>query len=195
MLFEEFTQSVYDLADKLPQWSSGDYERKYHSAISSLFEELGELAGVCSKMRSRSKEYYIPTKDQSNFEIAREKFLDETCDALWVLVCSCYVLGCKGVVSTIPGRIEKNASNYNKLETKPKLEDLLYNVIYSVTYLTICDTDNIGDLETAFEDVIYDFASFVVALNEEYDISFTDIMVHNMNKLGKRYDKNGNRVD
>ena len=43
-----FEQSVIDLANKLPQWSSEDMDRRKQSSVSSMFEEMGELCGLVS---------------------------------------------------------------------------------------------------------------------------------------------------
>ena len=43
-MFEIYSKSVYELADKLPQWSSKDYHRRFNNAVASLLEEAGEFS-------------------------------------------------------------------------------------------------------------------------------------------------------
>ena len=91
--FNEYKKSVYELADKLPQWNSDDYGRRFESAISSLFEEAGEISGLVSKKRIRKDYWKADTKQLKDFDSIRDSFLSESSDFLWVLVCSCYSLG------------------------------------------------------------------------------------------------------
>ena len=44
-------------------------------------------------------------------------------------------------------------------------------------------------------DLVKTFSCFLYELYQEYDISLTDLIMYNMDKLGKRYDENGQRTD
>ena len=55
--FNIFEDSVFNLAQELPQWNSDDKERILVSSISSLHEEAGEISGLISKFRIRKEKY------------------------------------------------------------------------------------------------------------------------------------------
>lgn len=185
-LWNQYKNSVIDLASKLPQWNSFDLHRKYYSAISSLFEEAGELAGICSKMRSRSKEYGVSTKEQTNFNDARQKFIDETSDFLWVLTCTSWCLNTDvDVFCVINESINNFVQDFDDT-TDCDFELFLYDLFSSIVEFT---------LDNKFKSIVYEFGYFLEALNREYNITFEDLIQHNMDKLNNRYDKDGKRVD
>lgn len=183
-LFLEYQQSVIDLANKLPQWNSKDYNRRLNSAIASLFEEAGEISGLISKTRIRKDYWKKDVKTLSDYEDIRQKFIDETSDFLWVLVCSCYSLGWKGDIYNI---LIKEPNNILGMT----FESSLYNIFDDIFSLNVC----CGDIKPFIYDIIFDFNIFLSKLNEEYEIKLEDLITFNMNKLNNRYDKDGKRVD
>lgn len=197
-MFEIYSKSVYELADKLPQWSSKDYYRRFNNAVASLLEEAGEISGLISKYRLRSKgdiDFYntkfrdLPIDIQQTI---KQKFIDEVSDELWVLTCTCYALGYKDSID-IP-RIFKEAEEvYDYFDME--LEQALFDVVSTI--VTMNQNNLFEDCNIVFSlcEIVKYFGIFLAALNREYGISFDDLMKYNMNKLGLRYDENGKRVD
>ena len=198
--FKNFEESVIELANKLPQWNSENYNRRTQSAVSSLFEEAGEISGLISKYRTRKDYYSTPPKEltKGDFNKIREKFLDESGDLLWVLVCSVYCL-LKGTSKHIDiEQILNSESIYNL-----SFEDALFDVIRDINLLrqTIMFLDNVENDDDAdrvfcaFLDLLCSFRTFLYFLGDEYNITLENICEHNMEKLGVRYDKEGKRTD
>ena len=190
-LFEEFKQSVYELANKLPQWSSEDYSRRFHSAMSSLFEEAGEISGLISKRRIRKNYWKAVPNTLEDFEIIRQEFISEASDFLWVLTCSCYVLG--HIDIDLIKQFSDAEIEYNNYELD--FEQTLYDVFSS---LVLTENANLFEdrcIRSCLEDVAYSFGLFLASLFKEYNISFDELLTYNMNKLEHRYDKDGKRVD
>lgn len=201
-MFKDYQKGVHDLASKLPQWNSSDLERRYYSAMSSLFEEAGELAGICSKMRSRSKQYGMEPRKQDNFNDAKQKFIDEASDFLWVLVCSCYSIHSEPIDIDFLKYIKGAKSDINSLDLN--LEQSLYYVLSSINamnsaYLFYEEKETkmiaVDLLKYCLSDIIYSFGLFLAVLNSEYDINLTVLMQHNQAKLSTRYNDKGVRID
>nr|CAI9752290.1 hypothetical protein CVNMHQAP_CVNMHQAP_CDS_0113 [uncultured phage] len=87
-LYSKFENSVAELSSKLPQWNSEDTDKVILSAVSSLFEEAGELCGLVSKYRIRKHYYKTKPSELENFDEIRTKFIDESGDLLWVMSCT-----------------------------------------------------------------------------------------------------------
>lgn len=190
-LFNNYKQSVIELADKLPQWNSKDFGRKFNSAISSLFEEAGELSGLISKKRIRKDYWCVEPKTLPDFEEIKQKFTDEASDFLWVMTCSCYCLGHGDIdILSILKESEEEYSNYNI-----KFEQTLYDIFSSISTMNISNMFDDRSLETCLKDLVYSFGLFLAALYCEYDIKFEDMIKYNLDKLSNRYDTDGKRVD
>lgn len=190
-LFEEFKQSVYELANKLPQWSSEDYSRRFHSAMSSLFEEAGEISGLVSKRRIRKNYWKAVPSTLEDFNVIKQEFISEASDFLWVLTCSCYVLG--HVDIDLIKQFSEAEVEYNNYELD--FEQTLYDVF---SLLVLTENANLFEdrcIHSCLEDVAYSFGLFLASLAKEYSISFDELLTYNMDKLGHRYDKDGKRVD
>ena len=198
-LIQDFVKSVTDLADKLPQWNSEIRTRRVYAATLSMLEETGEIAGCMSKFRTRKKGdvdyYYTPPKSLPNYEEVREKLLGECCDLLWILVCSEYSLyKTTDVCSKIVQYKEKETSSHC-------MESLLLQLASCISQLSlslIAYEDAIVDSEHQkgiLCKICYLFAQLIDKLEREYDITLENVMLYNMEKLGKRYDKNGKRTD
>ena len=197
-MFEIYSKSVYELADKLPQWSSKDYYRRFNNAVASLLEEAGEISGLISKYRLRSKgdiDFYntkfrdLPIDIQQTI---KQKFIDEVSDELWVLTCTCYAFGYKDSIDS-PRTFKEAEEIHDCLDIE--LEQALFDV---VSCITIMNQNNLfEDCNIVFSlcEIVKHFGIFLAALNREYGISFDDLMKYNMDKLGLRYDKDGKRVD
>lgn len=205
-LFNEFKESVYELADKLPQWNSKDYTRRKVSAYSSILEELGEVSGLVSKYRVRKHYWKADTKELDNLDEIRDKFIDELADTLWVITCSYHALNIhddnlclsrpEGFNSFEELKMSLNENSkqivyYNHKELT--LEAFLFTMITDATI--IIDIDSGAILDLFFATLFRDFGHLMYAMNKEYGITIDDLMISNMNKLGKRYDKDGNRTD
>ena len=189
--FEEYKKSVYELANKLPQWNSDDYSRRYYSAVSSLFEEAGELSGLISKKRIRKNYWFTKPSNLIDFEEIKQKFIDEASDFLWVLVCSCYSLGYTDLDFIEQFDIaseEFSILSYN-------FEQSLFNVIADISSLNMVNNFQYKALGPYFNDIIYSFGVFIQYLNTDYGITLDDLIRHNNEKLSNRYDKDGKRVD
>lgn len=191
-VFQQFKKSVISLADTLPQWNSEIVDRRIQSAISSLFEETGELCGVVSKKRTRKDYYGATPKDLPDFDEIRTIFLDETGDLLWVLLCSVHCL--IGDDKIIVEELLNGEDNYCMT-----FEASLFDIMRDISLLQQClmFTDNIITIQVihSFEDLLLSFKTYLRFLNKEYDIDLNEICEYNMNKLGARYNSNGQRVD
>lgn len=195
-LYNQFKQSVYDLADKLPQWNTEQYDRKFTAAVSSMFEELGEISGLISKYRTRTDKhgtdfYNTLVKDipAETLYTIKNKFIDEAGDAIWILTTACHVFANEsiGIFSRFIMAKENNIDI--------SLEDALFSTIGSVYVLytsTKFEDDNIG---RCLNDIADAFGLFLVKLEETYGITLDEILIHNMEKLGVRYDNDGKRID
>ena len=162
-MFEIYSKSVYELADKLPQWSSKDYHRRFNNAIASLLEEAGEISGLISKYRLRSKgdiDFYntkfkdLPTDIQQTI---RQKFIDEVSDELWVLTCTCYVLGYKNDIN-IPHVFEKAEEMYKHFDVE--FEQTLFDIISSITIMNSNNLFEDCDIFISFYEVVTNFGIF-----------------------------------
>ena len=189
-MYTEFRKSVIDLADKLPQWNSPeDRERTQLAAISSLYEECGELCGCFSKYFTRGEHWRKNKKELEDFEKAKEKFTDEASDLLWVLVCA--------------GNYICNEDFYSIFDNKNEqysltIDTALFDIMRDINILRqdiMFDEENIKAIRKDFQYLAISYLTFVEALNEVYDITFDDICKYNINKLNKRYDSTGKRVD
>ena len=196
-VFSEFKDSVIALAKNLPQWNSNIFERRIQSSISSLFEEAGELCGLVSKYRTRKNYFNLSSEDiknLSNFDEIKEKFIDETGDFLWVLVCSTYALMAKDAADTITKKIRTYTYSLS-------LEESLYDIIREVAILqqSIMFENNSNNISfcamRSFENIYSIFRTYLDYLKTDYDITLEDVCKYNMNKLGVRYDDKGNRLD
>lgn len=203
-LFSEYENSVIALANKLPQWNpkTASYERRYYSAISSLFEEAGELSGLISKKRIRKDYWKSNTKNLEDFEDIRSEFLSEASDFLWVMVCSYYCL--HNIADDIFTRIFNNIQKYEVDKKTGIIEELngfvfehsvyeLFSVIVLMRSTSIFEDNR--ELKYYIYDLVKSFSNFAYELYLEYNISLTDMINYNMDKLGTRYDKNGQRTD
>lgn len=191
-VFQQFKKSVFDLADTLPQWNSEIMDRRVQSAISSLFEETGELCGVVSKKRTRKHYYNAIPKELEDFDEIRSTFLDETGDLLWIILCSVHCL--IGDDKIIIEELLNGEDNYCMT-----FEVSLFDIMRDISLLQQClmFTDNIINIQVihSFEDLILSFKTYLNFLNKEYSINLDEICEYNMNKLGARYTKDGQRVD
>ena len=189
-LIEEFKTSVHRLADSLPQWNSDNKQRRFHSAVASLFEEAGELSGLISKKRIRKNYWKAEIKLLEDCAEIKEKFTDEASDFLWVLVCSCHCLGYNDI-----DVFELMSDAHNEyVSTKPDLEFTLYEVFGDIHNLSISDIAGY-DMRSCLYDIAYDFGMFISALNSEYGVTLESMMRSNMSKLGQRYTSDGTRKD
>lgn len=189
--FKEYEKIVHNLADKLPQWNTEDFERKFKSSISSLLEEAGELSGLISKKRIRKHYWKADPKTLSDFKDIREQFMNEASDFLWVLVCSCYCLGYETI--DIPVKLELAFKDYSDYDLD--LEQTLFDVFSSIILMDTANLFEDRNIGVCLEDTIYTFGLFLASLYHEYDISLDDLLKYNMSKLEHRYDKDGKRVD
>lgn len=197
-LYNQYKDSVYALADKLPQWSSAQKDRRYKAAISSMFEEVGEISGLISKYRTRTNKkgidfYNTPLKElpYETVEEIKEKFLDETGDICWVFTATCHVLANEGIgIFTQFAKAEADNLDIS-------FEDSLFNIFGSIFtfYVSSCSLEDDVRSIKCLQDIAYDLGVFIYNLNKEYNITLEDILKHNMEKLGFRYDVNGKRVD
>lgn len=190
----EFEQSVIDLASKLPQWNSEDMNRRKQSSVSSMFEEVGELCGLVSKYRTRKHYYKLdPSElDVDDYKKIRNKFIDESGDALWVITSSLHSLldTSKLFLADLFERTEIDNTKTNCLDEA--LFDLVDNV--SILHQELCFNDK-NNLMDNLEFIIASFMLFVDHLTEEYKITLENIIENNMIKLGNRYTKDGQRTD
>lgn len=197
-LYNQYKDSVYALADKLPQWSSAQKDRRYKAAISSMFEEVGEISGLISKYRTRTNKkgidfYNTPLKElpYETVEEIKEKFLDETGDICWVFTATCHVSANEGIgIFTQFAKAEADNLDIS-------FEDSLFNIFGSIFTFYVCSCSLEDDVRSikCLQDIAYDLGVFIYNLNKEYGITLEDILKHNMEKLGFRYDVNGKRVD
>ena len=198
-LFDNYKKSVYDLADKLPQWSSEQLDRRVKASISSLFEEAGEISGLYSKYCTRTNKHGIDfyntpvaTLPSDVYEEVREKFIDEASDFLWVLVASCHALANEGVGLLAQfTKAREDIINDQHITFDNSLFDIFGSifVMYSSTHF------NDKSFIECLSDIAYSFGIFLTMLNTRYEIILSDLIKHNMEKLGFRYDANGKRVD
>lgn len=191
-MLQDFIDSVVNLSNKLPQWNSDNIERRVQSSISSLFEEAGEISGLISKYRTRKNYYGAETRKLENFDYIRTKFIDETGDFLWVLVCSANCLN-------IPTNIYELLYDDKKDDFSLSLEIALFDVIRDITLLQqqlmFGDDKTTKKVIYCFEDLFISFRVFLRFLAIEYSITLENIMQYNMEKLNVRYDDKGQRLD
>lgn len=196
-LYRDYIRSVYDLADKLPQWSSECYDRRVKAAVSSLFEEAGEISGLFSKYCTRTNkegiDFYntiVSDIPEDKLDEIKSKFIDEVGDFLWVLTASCHALVESDIdIFDIFDNVKEDYQN--AISFSDSLFDL-FGSIY-VLYSSL----NLGDrvILTCLIDIVYLFGVFILTLHKQYNIELDDIIKNNMEKLGFRYDENGKRVD
>lgn len=218
-LMSDFKQSVYKLTDNLPQWNSGDINRRKTAAISSLFEECGEICGLVSKYQTRkTKGVDLWTTDFNtvNEELKStviEKFMDETGDFLWVStaamrcaldydldICNILVLSeSLKDIQTLEQLYLEFFVDTNADEAKNSINTLgigiLSEIIDDIHLLFVCDNNSDVEIRALGHAFMTDICAFLTYLKLKYDISLDDILLYNMKKLGVRYDENGNRVD
>lgn len=218
-LMSDFKQSVYKLADSLPQWNSEDRDRRRVAAMSSMAEECGEIFGLISKYQTRKVKGVnlwkadLDSIDDNLKSTIIDKFIDETGDFLWVFTAAVHcVFDDKLDVCNIVKLVEKMLKSKNSLQelsdeyivAAASIDDdkcvcnnytlsinILFEIMDSICYLSYrpSDYDNI------LNSIAIDFCYFLTYLKLRYNISFDDILLHNMEKLGIRYDENGNRLD
>lgn len=179
-------KSVKELADHLPQWMSTDKDRVIYSALSSLFEETGEICGCISKYRIR-KNYNQKPNMLDNYKDIRIKFMDEAGDLLWVLICSIQRLAPETVDFT---KIFNDPRTYNM-----SLEDAIFDFAEILVCLRNDLQGNDVHLNDTFIDLVYAYKTFVQALFLEYEITLEEVVEYNMNKLNARYTSDGVRTD
>lgn len=187
-VFSEFKKSVIELADTLPQWNPENFERCIQSSISSLFEEAGELSGLISKYRTRKNYFGAKPKDLEDFDKIREKFIDETGDLLWVIVCAVHCLTKDELI--IEDILNKTAKEYYAHSFEHSLFDVIRDIVllYQDFYFS---NDIVNDSITdALIDLIISFKIYLCYLDQEYFTDFDTICKYNMCKLGKRYNMN-----
>lgn len=189
--FEKYEQFVYELADKLPQWSSEDYERRRIAGISSILEELGEVSGLVSKYRTRKHYWRANAKSLDDFEAIKAKFIDELADTLWVMLAAHHALNVDEKY-----KIPRNSNidvyaifTDNQMWSDRTLEDALFTTIKYATELKSDLSDYV------FSDLFICFSFLLEKMHIEYDITLDDLVDTNMKKLGNRYDADGNRTD
>ena len=198
-LFNKYKKSVYDLADKLPQWSSEQFDRRVKASISSLFEEAGEISGLFSKYCTRTNKHGIDFYNTSvsalpldTYAEIREKFIDEASDFLWVLTASCHVLANEGVGLLAQfTKAKEDVINDQHTTFDSSLFDIFgaIFVMYSSTHF------NDKSFMNCLSDIAYSFGVFLAMLENRYEITLENLIEHNMEKLGFRYDSDGKRVD
>lgn len=206
-LFHDFEASVIELANKLPQWNrDSQYDRRQSSALLSLYEEAGEIAGALSKKAYRKHYYNVNPKTLEDFNEIRQKFIDETGDLFWVIVCSNYSLEINFNIELMLDKFFNIYDLYDKELDKcdiyhcyMALKINLYNFFNSV-FMCFCNDENVDIFPTYitaedFQFVIEKFVAVIIVLSKIYNITLDDIMINNIEKLGKRYDKDGKRVD
>lgn len=220
-LFDNFEESVQSLSSKLPQWNSTNFNRKAIASVSSLLEELGEISGLISKYCTREKKeidfYNISIAGLPNnvFDEVRNKFIDETSDFLWVLFSSAINLLPADIYETKTklefvdlGLLDPaNAiqETYSNILEKKSLIDSLYAITEAVIdYKSCLDYILINPQRSAklyenlaihITDIINAFANFFMILGNLYHITLDDVYIANMEKLGIRYNEDGQRVD
>lgn len=221
-LMSDFKQSVHKLADNLPQWSSEDKNRRRVAAISSMFEECGEICGLISKYQTRNVKGVNLWKTKIDLDSISDdlrstiisKFVDETGDFLWVFTAATHCVFDDKLDVCDMVKVAKKI-----LKNKQNLQELCDE--YFVSALMNDDNDNNNDDEytlgvsilseimngiyilpnySSYSDsylnnIAIDFCYFLAYLKLKYNISLDDILLHNMEKLGIRYDENGNRLD
>ena len=192
-IFNNFEQSVIDLSKNLPQWNTDCLDRKAQSAISSLFEEAGEISGLISKYRTRKHYYDVEDyRTLDNYNEIRTKFVDESGDLLWVLVCSINCLITKNKIDIFGVLTEADEDYSYSFETS--LFDLIRD-ISTLQQQVLFDGCISNFVVYRFEDLLLSFRTFLLFLNKDYDITLEEIINFNMNKLGLRYDSKGQRTD
>lgn len=204
--YSKFEQSVVELSEKLPQWDRHNLLRCTQSAISSLFEEAGEICGLISKKRIRKHYWNATPIELEDFKEIRNKFIDEVGDFLWVLVCSVKSLtgnkiNIKNIFDEVKDR--KCIKNEDSLSLEIILFEMIANIVILEQDLLLnpdleIDNDNYvnsSKIIVDFNIILSIFKSFLIKLYKEYDINLNDIIEFNMNKLNNRYDEKGQRTD
>lgn len=216
---DSFLQAVHNLANKLPQWSSDNVDRRLAAAQASLLEECGELCGLVSKYQTRntkdSFDLWETDFDQLPDELKstiRDKFIDESGDFLWVLEATFYTTAYLHVgVSDVYGQLCNHDNSYDLFSLfsdycddfrceDGKIKDIgklgitiLSEIISSLINIFLAYDDNCRDIYN--DKLVSDVADFLWYLKLMYNISIDDILLHNLEKLGIRYDDSGKRVD
>lgn len=203
-LQKDFINSVKDLSSKLPQWNSEDKNRTIHSALASMFEELGEISGAISKYRLRSKNdvdyYYTSPKETPNYAEIRQKFIDEIGDFIWVFTAS-VVNNIDNVddQNTVLTAIMKADSISIAKDGYLNLHTALFDTIREVVLLYqtyLFDDFEFGKYSfSRYLNIVSSFNLFFAFVCAEYDMTLEDVLTYNMSKLGKRYTSTGERVD
>lgn len=200
-LFSKYRDSVVKLAEKLPQWnSSAPFDRRIMATLSSILEETGEISGLVSKYYTRVSKtgidyYTTPIKDlpYDVYMEIKNKFIDEVGDLFWVITAGAYVLD-----------LDLLDAFKNKIVSDVKFaqHNLIYYLCYIVSDVTYIDTilrsyrPKLEELKLYFASQLsYALVNLVLLLNRDYNITFEEILTHNMEKLGFRYDDTGKRVD
>lgn len=192
----KFISSVDDLSSKLPQWNSEDKTRVVLSALSSLFEEAGEISGVISKYRIRKDNYGKKPKELNNYDDAKTKFLDETGDLFWVIICTYCKLFKEHISTDDIFKILNDDYTGYCLSFEASLFDIIRDIcLFEQQILLFSDATVDKTVVSTFIDLLNEFSAFLDYLFIEYEIYPSDICEYNMNKLGVRYDNEGNRLD
>lgn len=214
-LIKNYEEGVFELADKLPQWTKqADKTRRNTAVVSSMFEECGEICGLISKYETRNIKgvdmWNLENFDDLPYEKKLEihnKFVDETGDFIWVLTAAMHSLGCNLSISELFDSLDR----YEEIKDLKQLQHYVCNdsvegiklslnimseVMYDIYLLYDSVLSNVSKIAHTFRFfIIEDFAIFIKYLNLKYNICSEEILMFNMDKLGVRYDSNGNRLD
>ena len=190
-LYSKFENSVAELSSKLPQWNSEDTDKVILSAVSSLFEEAGELCGLVSKYRIRKHYYKTKPSELENFGEIRTKFIDESGDLLWVISCTEQNLIKKDKIKPI---LFTQNEDYN-LSLEVALFDIIRDISIMRQSLLFNNSKVSSSTLTDFDYLVRSYKTYLKILKEEYNIELVDILIHNMNKLNTRYASDGSRTD
>lgn len=199
IVFTDFLIAASELSDKLPHWND---ERAYYSAYNSLIEELGEIAGLLTKHDLRGYQY-AETFEESE-SIYRQKLVSELCDYLWILV----VYQRKALLPNKDGHYI-NSFDDNVLYGNLLRENNPYDTSYSdypmcVAVMRISHYvsslyhthEGKGFLNPQlFIGLLWASGNLFNQAYQKYGITLSEICQYNLDKLGKRYDKDGMRVD
>lgn len=188
----EFENSVVELANKLPQWNSKDRDRRLDSARFSLFEEAGEISGLVSKKRIRKNYWKVNPKELDDFDEIRKAFISELSDFLWVLVCTNNVVFDADDNSRFD--FVKDGIYYYGMAIEDEVID---EVSLEQQLVDLFDSIYCGSENEFFtiSNILYSFCYLLAKFNTNYNITLEELIDYNMEKLGKRYNEKGERVD
>lgn len=220
-LLKKFVQSVNDLADKLPQWNCAETcpDRFITAFVSSVLEESGEVAGLISKYMTR-KTKGVDTWDTEFSDMSKEmqdtikeKIISETGDLLWVITAGVHGYPYKNpndglsVADVLIGKMKTTEEEDKKITHhlstgNPKMFAIscilnIADIADSLFFMfnrTDIQKKNCGT--QYFTDMLKYYSIWLSLIKRVYGISLEDVLKHNMEKLGIRYDTaTGERVD